>query len=176
MSLMDESRFFGKIARLYGLKLARHVKADDGMATFPPTLVDDPNAGPPRPTEPMPVTPAKTQVTPIDPKIQQALVNAGYPLGTSGPEHNGVDGKLGELTRKVLEQYKAKNNFQMDDKKLFAYILRNMNTGVSNRQFPEDTKPGTTAPTGAHSTGTSNRGTAPDSAGTNTDVGGPKPR
>ena len=37
-------------------------------------------------------------------KIQQVLVDKGYNLGKYGPSNNGVDGKMGELTKKAYEK------------------------------------------------------------------------
>ena len=37
-------------------------------------------------------------------KIQQVLVDKGYNLGKYGPNNNGVDGKVGELTKKAYEK------------------------------------------------------------------------
>jgi len=37
-------------------------------------------------------------------KIQQVLVDKGYNLGKYGPNNNGVDGKMGELTKKAYEK------------------------------------------------------------------------
>ena len=37
-------------------------------------------------------------------KIQQVLVDKGYNLGKYGPNNNGVDGKMGELTKKTYEK------------------------------------------------------------------------
>lgn len=107
-------------------------------------------------------------ILPIDPKVQQALVNAGYYLGTTGPEGKGVDGKLGVLTRAALNKLKASKGLQkLTDQQLFDYILQNMNTGVSNRQYPEEPKqPGMpVAPMGPGLGGIGNtKSTAKDSA------------
>ena len=37
-------------------------------------------------------------------KIQQVLVDKGYNLGKYGPNNNGVDGKMGEITKKAYEK------------------------------------------------------------------------
>lgn len=62
----------------------------------------------------------------IDPRVQQALVNMGKNLGTTGPGKNGVDGALGGKTRAALNEFKAgtPHTQAMSDKELQQYIIQ----------------------------------------------------
>ena len=43
-------------------------------------------------------------------KVQQALIDRGYDLGTFGPKKDGVDGKYGDKTSEAVMKFKVDEN------------------------------------------------------------------
>lgn len=50
----------------------------------------------------------EAQVNPEVEKTQRILLNRGYYLGNTGPNHDGIDGVLGPLTKKAYQEYYKK--------------------------------------------------------------------
>jgi peptidoglycan hydrolase-like protein with peptidoglycan-binding domain len=63
----------------------------------------------PAPTIPPPPTAASVSAKPSSREIQAALKNAGYYLGE-------VDGKIGRLTQKAIEDFQEANGLKVDGK------------------------------------------------------------
>jgi hypothetical protein len=45
-------------------------------------------------------------------QIQQKLIDLGYNLGTSGPKKNGVNGIIGNRTKRAIRDFQTKNNIK----------------------------------------------------------------
>ena len=50
----------------------------------------------------------EAQVDPEVEKVQRILLNRGYYLGNTGPNHDGIDGVLGPLTKNAYQEYYKK--------------------------------------------------------------------
>lgn len=102
-----------------------------------------------KPTTAKPTTAASTPTTSQSKaeikKKQQAMVDAGYDLGKTGPNKDGVDGSWGPKSKKAWTDYKIKDNEYWAGE---AQKARNKNQQASGTMGPptmEDQFPGITA-------------------------------
>jgi hypothetical protein len=64
---------------------------------------------------------------------QKALILLGYDIGKGGPENDGVDGKLGPLTRAALIKFQNDTNIQNPEGKLNRATVKKLADSLSSK-------------------------------------------